>query len=133
MLDMQDKVLRELPFYSWQCITIQLTRRDVNLVIPDESNMMDLLTLLISKMNTIDGTRDSATLVKHMIVRNRTYQHTSQKNNQELLLQKLKNDKPPKLTKIEQMKLVKSTLLKLKVLKFRAKLSYLAYSNLMTI
>ena len=46
-------------------------------MIPDERDMLDLLTLLLNKMNTIDGQRDTATLMKHNIVRNRSYQYVS--------------------------------------------------------
>jgi len=29
----------EIPFYSWECLTLQLEHRDVDLVIPDEKHM----------------------------------------------------------------------------------------------
>jgi hypothetical protein len=35
--------------------------------------MLDLITLLIFNLNTIDGVRDSATKLKHMLIENRTY------------------------------------------------------------
>ena len=73
-LDMQDKILKKsLAFKSWECITIILERRDVNLVIKDEQGMNDILTMLIYYTNTIDGNRNSATLMKHNIVKKRIY------------------------------------------------------------
>jgi hypothetical protein len=35
-----------LPFYCWECVTIQLKHRDVDLVFKDEKDMLRLLTLL---------------------------------------------------------------------------------------
>ena len=53
--------LMDLPFYSWQCITIQLPNRDVDLVIPNDQDMNKLLKLLIHSMSTVDGCKGSAT------------------------------------------------------------------------
>lgn len=49
-----------MPFYSWQCITLQLKHRDVDLIIRDEREMDLFLKLLINHMCTLDGRRDSA-------------------------------------------------------------------------
>lgn len=38
-INSQAKDLENLLFYSWQCLTLQLPHRDVDLVIPDESKM----------------------------------------------------------------------------------------------
>lgn len=48
------------PFYAWQCITLQLTHREVDLVIREEKDMDDLLELIIESMNTVDGNKNSA-------------------------------------------------------------------------
>ena len=125
MIDNKDEDLMNLPFFAWQCITIQLDRRDIDFVIPDEGNMIDLLTLLIFNINTIDGTRDSADSFKYIIAKNRIYTGVA--------LPKPKAGIIPKLTKVESMKLVKSTLLKYKLLKFRIKLSFMAFKKCMTI
>lgn len=43
---------KPLPFYAWQCLTIQLDNsRDVNLVIPNEKSMNRLLFFLSFKIN----------------------------------------------------------------------------------
>lgn len=47
--------LKDVPFFSWDCITLQLTNRDVNLVIRNEEDMNKLILLLVYKMQTIDG------------------------------------------------------------------------------
>lgn len=52
--------LKDLPFYCWECITLQLSNRDVDLVIRDETQMDQLLLYLIHNMRTMDGKRDSA-------------------------------------------------------------------------
>lgn len=45
----------KIPFLSWQCITLQLKHRDVDLVIKDQTEMDHLLKLLVYEMNTLDG------------------------------------------------------------------------------
>jgi hypothetical protein len=48
------------PFYSWQCLTISLKGRDIDLVIHDDEEMDKLLKYLLFRMNTFDGYKDSA-------------------------------------------------------------------------
>ena len=40
----------EMPFYSWNCITIQLGHRDVDLVIRSDQHMRNLIAFLVSKL-----------------------------------------------------------------------------------
>ena len=56
-----------MPFYSWQCITLQLNHRDVDLVIRDEQDMNKFLKLIINKMKTVDGNKDSAIGILNLI------------------------------------------------------------------
>lgn len=49
-----------LPFYSWQCISLQLKNRCIDLVIKNEENMDLFIRLLVISMNTIDGQKNSA-------------------------------------------------------------------------
>ena len=49
-----------LPFYSWQCLTLQLSDRDVDLVIKDQKSMDLLIKFLVFSMNTKDCRKDSA-------------------------------------------------------------------------
>ena len=52
--------LKDLPFYSWNCLTLQLEHRDVDLVIRDEKHMRMILKFLSYKLNTINGQKGSA-------------------------------------------------------------------------
>lgn len=49
-----------IPFYAWQCITLQLKNRYVDLVIKNEQKMNMFLKFLVMTINTMDGTKDSA-------------------------------------------------------------------------
>lgn len=55
-----DEDFNARPFYSWQCITLCLSRREVDLVIPDEAELTKLLKFLIVKLQTLDGNSSSA-------------------------------------------------------------------------
>lgn len=53
--------LDKVPFYSWNCITLKLGRRDVDLVIKDDKQMQLFLKFLIYSLKTLDGVKGSAT------------------------------------------------------------------------
>ena len=57
---MSKEDMKYLPFYSWQCLSLQLSHRDVDLVITREQDMGLLLKYLIHNMRTLDGERGSA-------------------------------------------------------------------------
>ena len=49
-----------LPFYAWQCITLILENRSVDLVIKNEQNMDFFIQFLVASLNTIDGYKNTA-------------------------------------------------------------------------
>jgi len=52
--------LTKLPFYCWECLSIETLHRPIELVIKEEKDMDILLKFLIFTLRTIDGNRDSA-------------------------------------------------------------------------
>lgn len=48
------------PFFSWNCLTIDVGYRVIDLVIRDEKDMAKMLKYLIYNMRTLDGRRGSA-------------------------------------------------------------------------
>jgi len=50
----------KFPFYAWECITIQMKNRDLDLIIRNDKNMREFVHYLLSKLNSIDGTKNSA-------------------------------------------------------------------------
>lgn len=54
------KDLKRLPFYSWECLTLQLKNRDIDLVIRDPLDMELFLKFMIYQLKTVDGVRDTA-------------------------------------------------------------------------
>lgn len=58
-----------LPFYTWECITLQLSNRDVYIVIRNEKLMTGFIKLLIYYLQTVDGSRDSALGLKAALLR----------------------------------------------------------------
>jgi len=59
-LDFTAKGSHKLPFYCWECITLQLSLGDIELVIPDENQMKIVIQFLILSLNTVDGLRNTA-------------------------------------------------------------------------
>ena len=54
------KDLKSLPFFAWECLTLQLNNRDIDLVIRNPTSMELLLKFLIYQLKTVDGNRDTA-------------------------------------------------------------------------
>ena len=52
--------MENLPFYSWNCLTLQMDHRDVDLVIRNDNDMEKILKFLIYSLKTLDGAKDSA-------------------------------------------------------------------------
>ena len=58
----------KVPFYAWQCVTLQLGHRDVDLVIKNQKDMDDLLKVVVHAMDTVDGNKNSAKTIKKAIL-----------------------------------------------------------------
>lgn len=54
-----EDIIDKLPFKSWQCITLSLKNRDVDIVIPCEKDQNLLVKFLLFKMKTADGIKNS--------------------------------------------------------------------------
>lgn len=98
-----------VPFYSWQCLTIQLEGRDVDLVIKDQVKLFELITVLVYYLKTIDGKKDTAVKLLHYMSPDLEIENTIRKQ------------------------VVASVVMKYKVMKLRHKISYLAFEQKMTV
>tara|TARA_B110000285_G_C14824999_1_gene468267 strand:- start:153 stop:368 length:216 start_codon:yes stop_codon:yes gene_type:complete len=49
-----------MPFYSWECITLEMDTKNVDLVVKDEKEMMILITLIIQSINTRNNYKGTA-------------------------------------------------------------------------
>ena len=56
-----------LPFYSWECITLELENRKIFLVIKNETIMNMFIKFLIHTLHTVDGNRDSDKGIKEAL------------------------------------------------------------------
>lgn len=68
-------------FYAWQCITLQLKNREIDLVIPEDQDMDCFIEVLIEAMNTVDGNKNSAEVIYQAIEREKyrqLYRHRKQ-------------------------------------------------------
>ena len=53
-------MMKHLPYYCWECITLNTDKSSLNLVIKNEQHMKKFLEFLIVQLKTINGKRDSA-------------------------------------------------------------------------
>ena len=54
------KELHNLPFFCWECVTLNTQTGSVNIVIKNQKQMTQLLEFLVVKLETIDGNRGTA-------------------------------------------------------------------------
>ena len=98
--------LKKLPYHSWNCLTISLKERDIDIVVHDEQDLEKLIKFLMRRMNSIDGIKDSAEpLIKYIIKYRKISSEHAETVKSELLFESYK---------------------KMKILKFRNKLSFMA-------
>lgn len=64
---MNRKKMENLPFKSWNCITLRLGRRDVDLVLKNEAQMTIFIKFLVYSLYTMDGTKNTAKPILDMI------------------------------------------------------------------
>ena len=60
IISMTKKELVNVPFNSWNCITLCMSNRDIDLVIRNDEDMEKILKFLIYNLKTLDGSKDSA-------------------------------------------------------------------------
>ena len=68
LLDRCKHTCGHVPFYSWQCITLQMENRDVDLVIKNEKDMDDFIKIVVRAMNTVDGNKNSGDVIKNQLL-----------------------------------------------------------------
>ena len=117
----------KVPFFAWQCVTLVLPHREVDLVIENESMMTKFLQMLIFCMNTCDLNKDSATLVKQALYKQWKRDYLTKNKNDPRVSEKQTIRK-----KIDHQVMVQ-TILKVKILRIRMKISYHAFMRNITI
>jgi len=61
----------DMPFFSWQCLTLNMKHRDVDVVIQDDKDMEDFITLITWSMKSVNNSRDSAKSIYRQLRRQR--------------------------------------------------------------
>tara|TARA_B110000285_G_scaffold78402_1_gene90278 strand:+ start:1132 stop:1653 length:522 start_codon:yes stop_codon:yes gene_type:complete len=120
--------LKQLPFHSWNCITIKSGRRDIDLVIKNEKHMVELQKFLIYSLNTLNGIRNSAgPLLQEMT----ESEITKLKSITKQVV--LSAAQVHKINQINEAKVFGEICKKYKILTIRAKISFMALAKGMTI
>lgn len=125
---MKAEELKDLPFYSWQCLTLQLGNRDVDLVIKDEQQMDCFLKYLVHNLRTLDGNRNSANKVLKLMNEQsiKDYKRSSGKT--------LVSDSVMyNIKQTNEHVLFRKVYLKYLIMRIRAKISFMALERRMTI
>ena len=136
LTDSNDLSKNKLPFFSWECLTLNIKNRKIYLVIKNEKMMIMLIKFLIGTLNTVDGSRGSDVGIKKALF--------SQAMNDEInsINMKFKDqfdtrvltiapsqDQQVNIRKQIAHTILMKTALKYKIIRMRSKLSFIAFKN----
>ena len=120
--------LENLPFYCWECISIETQYRTIDLVIKDLSDMETLLKFLIYKLETQNGQKGSASkLFKD------SYNEKFRQLCFELKTSVFSSEQKDRLKRISNESVVKKIIWKYKIMKWRSKISFSALQYRMAV
>jgi len=69
-MDLQDIKANKMPFFAWECLTINLDNgREVNIVIKNEACMTAFIMLLLYEMKSVDGKHNSGAKIIDALLR----------------------------------------------------------------
>ena len=125
---MKVEELGNLPLYSWQCLTLQLGNRDVDLVIKDEKEMDRFLKFLIHNLRTLDGNRGSANKLLDVMNKQSEEHHKTQAKTR-----KISETVRANLDLTNEHTVFRKVHLKYLIMRLRAKISFIALKKRMTI
>ena len=63
--------VQRAPFYSWECLTLELEGRSVDLVIKDETDMMNFIKFLIMKLDMVNNVPGSGAKLRRTLNKQR--------------------------------------------------------------
>ena len=128
-----------LPFYAWQCVSLQLQGRTVDLVIKNEKSMDLFLKFLVMSLNTLDGVKGSARALLSRMCRQEKKAIAKKMRREQPALENVKyRDFIPK----EQQEAIRlqhaaeiyaKTAKKYRVLRVRSKIAYAAFQQRETV
>lgn len=120
--------LKKIPFHSWNCITLKIGRRDIDLVIKNEKHMAIFQKFLIYSLNTLNGIKNSAKpLLQEMTESEITKMKKITRQVQ------LSAAQVNKINQINEAKVFGEISKKYKLLMIRAKISFMALERGMTV
>jgi len=120
--------LYTIPFYSWNCITLKLKRRDVDLVIRDEKQMEIFLKFLIYSLRTVDGVKNSADVILDYLNK-----ESIKKFKKETRLLKMTQFQLVNISSANEKLVFTQIYKKYCIMKLRAKISFMAFEKGITI
>lgn len=121
-MDTQKFVNGMVPFYAWECVTLCLEQREVDLVIQNDRDMDDLIKLIVRGMKTVDGNKDSIQVVQKKILKIKKRDAGGA-----FCKADFDDDGNPVIQEKEQYSILRSTCFKYKLMRIRCKISYQAF------
>lgn len=115
-------------FYSWECLTLDVGNRDLDLVVRSEKHMKQILKFLIYSLRTMDGRRGTADKMLNLMNQQSFKEHRITHG-----LSILPKSVKQKIVEKNEHNLFRKVYMKYLILKVRAKISYMAFIKRMTI
>ena len=120
--------LNSIPFYCWNCITLQLPHRDVDLVIKCDVHMKMFIRFLVYTLKTIDGNKDSARGILDALLK-QDLEAFSTKTGRVLISESRRHNFLQK----NEYRIFRQINMKYTIMRIRMKISYMAFEKQVTL
>ena len=126
---------KSMPFFAWQCISLTLAHREVDIVVKDDKDQNNLVKYILYKMRTIDGRAGSADQILKQMEKQglENYKKKKSINNPNFGLKDMPHAYLTKVRLRNRLKVMRQTYQKYIIIKFRIKVSWIAFKHKMTI
>ena len=124
-----------MPFFAWQCLSFTLAHREVDIVIKNQKEQNNIVKFLLYKLNTIDGRKDSAKGVIQVLEKQalEKYKIVHNIKSKDFKISDLPHSVRSKMRLNHKVNVMRTCYMKYTIMKFRMKISWLAFKNKMTI
>lgn len=149
--DKEDGSRFSFPFFAWQCLTLEMGGRNIDLVIKNDEDMTLLIRYLIQAMNTCDGKANSANFLidagalteiqrrekklnkRVLKIRKVTPIQDDEEYDESLELKKIHDYERRQIRENMAKEVYRQTMFKYLLMKVRIKIGYAAFQKRMTI
>lgn len=111
-----------MPFYCWQCITLNLRTKDIDLVLAYQAQVKLFLEFLIYELNTVDGIRGTG-----LPIYQQKYEYLTRGSLNKTSANSITEESKELMIKTIRQTISSQIMIRYNILSVRMKISYMAF------